>query len=258
MGRSGPVILTEAKKALDDVSFPLEGDEEPEENQDDDVVTEKDDMEEVEQEFWEAAKQGDEAAMKKILSENSSINVNWKNEKVNGFTTLHCACDHGYDKIVVLLLAHAEIDVNQKNKYGATPFRAACSNGKTSCVQLLLKDARVQVNEPNNDGTTPLRWAARGGRLDIVKWWIASGREMDLGLSGNKKTDVIGAARKPKKYKNETEEAFEERKKVATLLEKLKANSAQTRQEVRKELGITGECAFLDSSFILFSQLFSN
>ena len=76
--------------------------------------------------------------------------------------------------------------------------------------------------------------AARYGHLDIIKWWIASGREMDLGKPGDvSKTDAIGVA---KKY-GKTE--------VATLLERFKSDAAKTRSEVRKELGITGQYYFI-------------
>ena len=61
----------------------------------------------------------------------------------------------------------------------------------------MLKDSRVKVNEPDNDGSTPLWCAAYYGHLDIIKWWIASGREMDLGKPGDvDKTDAIGVAKK--------------------------------------------------------------
>ena len=47
------------------------------------------------------------------------------------------------------------------------------------------------------DGWTPLWWAARYGFLDGIKWWIASGREIDLGKPGDvDKTDAIGVAKK--------------------------------------------------------------
>ena len=136
------------------------------------------------------------------------------------------------------LLAHLDIDVNQKSNDGYTPFYWACNNGKTSCVQLLLKDARVKVNGAANDGYTPLWRAACYGDLELIKWWIASGREMDLGQPGNVTNDAIGVA---KKY-GKTE--------VVSLLEIFKANPSQTRSEVRKELKITGE--ILLSSFFLF------
>ena len=53
------------------------------------------------------------------------------------------------------------------------------------------------MNEPAKDGTTPL-YAAASGSLDVIKWWIASGREMDLGRPGDVgKTDAIGKAKLP-------------------------------------------------------------
>ena len=59
----------------------------------------------------------------------------------------------------------------------------------------MLKDSRVKVNEPNKSGCTPLWRAANYGFLDIIKWWIASGREMDLGKPEDiGKRDAIGVA----------------------------------------------------------------
>jgi len=56
------------------------------------------------------------------------------------------------------------------------------------------------TSEPNNSGYTPLCSAAYDGHLDIIKWWVASGREMDLGEPGDvDMTDAIGEARENKK-----------------------------------------------------------
>ena len=73
----------------------------------------------------------------------------------------------------------------------------------------MLKD-RVKPNEPTKDGRTPLWRAACWGHLDVIKWWIASGREMDLGKPGDIRTDAIRGA-----------ELFEETVMV-TLLERFK------------------------------------
>ena len=87
----------------------------------------------------------------------------------------------------------------------------------------------MKVNEPDNDGCTPLWSAARRGHIDVIRVWIASGREMDLGKPGDRKTDAFGAAKK----RGKTE--------IVTLLERFKSDAAKTRSKVRKELGITGQ-----------------
>jgi len=140
---------------------------------------------------------------------------------------LHLACkDSGhFPPVIPFLLAHPDIDVNAKNKYGKTPFYFACF-GRTSCVREMLKDSRVKVNDSDNDGITPLWVAATFGHLDIIRWWIASGREMDLGKPGDvDKSDVIGVAKKWRKTE------------VATLLERFKSDPSQTRLAMRLELG---------------------
>lgn len=67
-------------------------------------------------------------------------------------------------------------------------------------------------------------WAALGGHLELIKWWIASGREMDLGKPGNQKSDAIGAARD------------EEHQEVVALLEGFRDHPDETRLAVRSEL----------------------
>jgi len=127
-------------------------------------------------------------------------------------STFHVSVRH--DSVVVFLLAHADIEVNLKDKEGWTPFMHACYLGNYSCVRLLLKDSRVKVDEPNKDGSTSFRLAASKGHLDVIRWWIASGREVNWGEPGNAKSDA-----------------------VASLLRDFKENSGETRQRVRKELG---------------------
>jgi len=171
---------------------------------------------------------GDAKKVAEMIRRDPGFDVNMDHEY--GYTLLHYACQGDSSSAVIpLLLAHPDIDVNLKDKSGYTPFHYAC-NGHTSCVREMLKDSRVDVNEPDNSGWTPLYCAARYGYLDVIKVWIASGREMNLGTPGDiYKTDAIGGA---KKY-GKTE--------VVTLLERFKKDAAKTRSEVRKELGITGQ-----------------
>ena len=172
----------------------------------------------MEDKVWEATKFGNEPEVRKILKENQ---VNWQNES-------NLACENGRVKIVPLLMAHPDIDANHRDNKGNTPFLFACANGKAGCVERLLADPRIKPNEPNDAGRTPLCFAAGKGYLEVIKWWIASGREMDLGQPGAN-SDAIGAARGIQGTG------------VAPLLERFQVDPKKIRSEIRKELGITGE-----------------
>ena len=173
-----------------------------------------------------AVRKGNVKEVAQLMRQNPGFDVNMDH---NGYrsTLLHYACrEDSRSPVIPLLLAHPDIDVNVKSISGYTPFSYACCYGSTSCVRELLRDSRVKVNEPKNDGRTPLYHAARYGYLDIIKWWIASGREIDLGKPGDvDKTDAIGGA----KENDKTD--------VVTLLERFKENPEETRHAVRVKLG---------------------
>jgi len=150
----------------------------------------------MEKRLYLAVHRGNVEAVKGILRDNPNVNVNWRDDEKGGLIALGSACMKDHDAIVSLLLVHPDVDVNLKNYPGESPFFIACARGSTSCVRLLLQDQRVIVNEPSDYGRTPLWQAANRGHLDILKWWIASGREMDLWTPGDSMTDVIGGAKK--------------------------------------------------------------
>ena len=136
-----------------------------------------------------AVKKGDVKELAGLMRQDPGFNVN-KVQDGDGWTLLHYACwDDSRSAVIPLLLAHPDIDVNVKSIYGSTPFFWACEYGQLSCVREMLKDSRVKVNEPHDDGYTPLWIAAYHGHLDVIKWWIASGREMDLGKAEDFKKD---------------------------------------------------------------------
>ena len=172
-----------------------------------------------------ASKEGKVDKVMAILRKNPNFEVNWRNDKEGSYTALGRACQKGHSVIVSILLAHPDIDVNLKDQDGWSPFMSACLNGHTSCVRLLLKDQRARVNEPNKYRTGPLYYAAQSELYPVMKWWMASGREIDLGTPGDSRTDAIGRAKVLKKTE------------VVTLLERFKENPAETRQAVRVEIG---------------------
>jgi len=167
-----------------------------------------------------------------------------------GRTLLHHACNEDSRSAVIpLLLAHPEIDVNKTTGSGFCPFHYACG-GFPSCVREMLKDSMVKVSKPNNTGWTPLWCAAANGHLDVIKLWIASGRELDFGKPGDKRTDAIGAGKKEEEWRDE---AGKKRKaEVVTLLERFKSDAAQTRHSIRAELGFVDDLAAEVFALVVF------
>jgi len=103
----------------------------------------------------------------------------------------------------------------------------------------MLKDSRVKVNA-EADGHSPLWRATTNGYLDIIKLWIASGREMDLGTPGDDETDVTDRAKKRR------------RTEVATLLERFQSDATQTRHAMRVEIGWYDETAARIFALVVF------
>ena len=186
-----------------------------------------------------AVQNGDAKKLAEQIRQNPGFKVNM--DHGNGNTLLHYACrEDSSSAVIPLLLAHPDIDVNVKNGSGSTLFYLACI-GSTSCAREMLKDSRVKVNEPHRDGYTPLWWAASNGHLDIIKWWIASGREMDLGKPGDvDKKDAVGMAKKNGKTE------------VVTLLERFKSDAAQTKHFIRVDLGFIDELAAEIFALVVF------
>ena len=176
-----------------------------------------------------AVKSGDAKELAELIRQDPGYDVNM-GQNATGWTLLHYACYE--DAVIPVLLAHPAIDVNVKPESGFTPFMLAGSNGCTSCVRELLKDPRVKVNETINGGRTPLWYATTNDRLEVIKWWIASGREMDLGTPGDVyKTDAISMAKKWGRHE------------VVTLLQRFKENPEETTHKIRVELGWYAEAA---------------
>ena len=176
--------------------------------------------------------------MREILRTNPTIDVNCRDSSSYRHTPLHLASF--YASIVSLLLAHPNIDVNRKDDNGRTPFFYAGREGMTS-FRLLLKDPRTNLNQPDNAGYTPLWCPAHHGLIDVIKWWIASGREMNLGKPGEYKSDAIAAATAPWWEKD-----------LLPLLVRYKENPEQTRDEVRVELAWYDEVAAEVFALVVF------
>ena len=182
-----------------------------------------------------AAERGKVKQVKEILKDNPSLNVNWRGK--DGKTPLHLACEgdkkHCHE-VVPLLLAHPDINVNEKDDHGATPFWRACWSGSSRCARTMLADTRVDVLSPDKVGFTALWYTAEFGYPEVVRTWIASGREMDLGQPGNRTTDALGNALHNGPW--DERKTVKNRKKVVLLLQMFKDNPVRARHKARYSL----------------------
>ena len=176
---------------------------------------------------------------KQILRGNPGLNVNWKHPSIleDHNPAIVTAAKQGHDAIISILLAHPDIDPNAGGDSDTKAMHQACWFGRTSCARVLLQDRRVSVSAPDYYGRTPSWYTASfHGHLEPIKWWIASGREMNMrGRPEDEKTDAIRQAKK------------DMRTELVTLLENFQKNPDQTRREIGDELGVTGKFLFLNS-----------
>ena len=187
---------------------------------------------------------GNTSEVVSLLRDHPNLNVNWTNEIT--WSALHYASFHGHSDIVKLLLAHtpASVNPNIKGWNGQTAFSLACQTGHLETAGLLLGDPRVEITLEDGLGCTPLWYASANGKTKVMKWLMASGRDLgDLNQTGNYHGVQYTAL-----------EIAQERKKfrLTALLERFMANSAQTRHEIRAELGFPDELAAEVFALIVF------
>lgn len=106
----------------------------------------------------QAAREGDEEAVKSLLNAGADINA----KDINEVTPLHEAALWGHKEVIELLLDYgADIEAHTDN--GWTPLHSAVNRGVIDAVGLLLKrGAKVNDNRAQNAdgvGHTPLFYA---------------------------------------------------------------------------------------------------
>lgn len=104
--------------------------------------------------------------------------------------------------------------------------------GNVSFVRAMLNDPRVDLNAFRPTKRTPLQGAAAMGNLSILKWWVVSGREMDLGEPGEE-SDLVCYPGKSGYLANAAE--------VTAFIQRPRENPKQVRFEAWQELGLSHE-----------------
>ena len=162
------------------------------------------------------------------LLKHPQLDVNWADE--SGSTALHHASYNGQTEIVKLLLAHPAINVNVKNQYGVTSLSQVCLRSLLPVLELLLRHHDVDLTLADENNRTPLWYAAANGHLDVIECLVASGKDLgDLDRKGEYYRNTYTALEIARRL---------EEGEVKPLLERLMANLAQTRHEIRVKLGV--------------------
>ena len=189
----------------------------------------------LESKLLDAVRAGKVEEVKGILETNLEVTDAW-DPHASSMSALRAACDYGQDGVVKMLLGLPHIDINHIDRYRRSPFFEACRSGSTSCVRLLLADPRLRLEEEKTRMRNPVKMAMKKGHLDVIRWWIASGRELYLGVPGNRDSDVLLVKAMNRRFLHNSP-LRHRRRDASSLLEKFRANRWRTREEVRVELG---------------------
>ena len=124
------------------------------------------------EEFARAAKFDDVSEAKSLLSKGVSPNtVDSKGEPI-----LVLAIKDRSTKVTELLLQNRNIDVDLSNKFGETPLMMASIQGDLPVVKTLVLQNKARID---HIGWTPLHYACAKGNLDVAKFLMANGANVD-------------------------------------------------------------------------------
>ncbi|HWP56237.1 MAG TPA: ankyrin repeat domain-containing protein [Pyrinomonadaceae bacterium] len=133
---------------------------------------------ELNDQFWEAVRQGDLAAVTALLDKGADVNARFR----YGATALFKAAERGHTEIVKLLLARGA-DVTVKDTfYGATAMTWALDNDHTEIVRALLE-------KDSDSASDVLMNGVREGKGELVEIALAKG-----GLKPETLTGALAAA----------------------------------------------------------------
>ena len=121
--------------------------------------------------FVDAATQGDEATVRRVLL-SRSVDPNVLDPKSGG-TALMGAAFLGHASVVTLLLGDDRVDPNIAGRKGFTALMWAAGKGHDSVVKVLLADGRVDPDLTSQHGRTAITYASLNRHDSVVKLLLA-------------------------------------------------------------------------------------
>lgn len=131
--------------------------------------------------LWIAARRGDDAGARRLLSRGGARFLEWRCARYGGATPLHVAVRHNHHQMVDALLG-AGADLEAKTDAGMTPLGIAASMGHVYLTKELLLQGAVR-GARTKWGCSPLWLAACYGHAPVVQVLIE--RRADLEAKDN-------------------------------------------------------------------------
>jgi|GEM_PF-2622158 len=120
-------------------------------------------MREVDQELFDAVRQGNLSRVKRCIDQGANVHAIYT---ILGIKPIHVAAREGHREIIEFLL-NKRASVNDRDKDSWTPLHYAAKRGHLEVIQFLLeKDADINVRD--GDGKTPLDLARKDGHMEVV------------------------------------------------------------------------------------------
>ncbi|HVT03618.1 MAG TPA: ankyrin repeat domain-containing protein [Thermoanaerobaculia bacterium] len=134
-----------------------------------------------------AAWDGEEEIVNILLASGAKVNANATD---TGETALMNAVTRGHIPIVRILIK-AGADVSPKNKFDFNAFTSAVAAGNQEIAGLLL-DAGAKV-EAGASGLTPLQFAASSGNIEMIRFLVKRGANVNHGAKTGGQTALLSA-----------------------------------------------------------------
>ena len=135
--------------------------------------------------FIDAAEEGDNDTVNRLLDEGAKITSTRL-----GYTGLHLSAVFGHQSVVLTLLTRG-LDINIRGGWGSlksTALMRAAEYGQLPCVQTLLEHGAL-IDLKDGEGYTALMKAAKGNYLDIVAELLS--RQADVNIVNDYKKNAL-------------------------------------------------------------------
>ncbi|XP_071636453.1 uncharacterized protein [Temnothorax longispinosus] len=133
-----------------------------------------------------AAHGGYEEVVKILIASKANVNI-----KSYDGTPLHLAAKNGHDKVVKVLLDNkANIDI--KDYKNRKPLELAVANGHLQVVKILLQYKKIDMDAKCNDDFTILHIALQENNLEMIKYLVDKGCNINVkNASGSKPIHIV-------------------------------------------------------------------